>query len=866
MRTGHQSLSNSTSVKSPRSFLQIPNRACCGFRLSSKSLTSTGCYFSLFSVSIRKGDSCLEHFLFKLFFLLNFAAFTPLFAQTASHPKKADLPPQDEIWYGAVTQTSEAEWKYLKGASKLQTSDMSITADAIDFNSDTSWAYARGHVRLEHFATGDILNADHAEYNIRTEEGKFYAINGTSPSKILTSPGVLTTTNPFYFQANWADRIKNRYILHHGFITDCKMPKPWWTFQSPRFDVVPGERAIARHAVLRVHHLPVLYLPYFYRPLGRNPRQSGFLTPNLGRSTIRGYMIGGGYYWAINRSYDADYVLQYFTLRGPAHTANFRGKPNDKTDFNFSLYDVQDKGIVQPSGPNVKQGGLEFEVTAKTQILGFTGRLDFNYLSSYLFRQAFANSYNSALSSEVSSIGFLQRHFNHDIYSLNFVFSRDQLFETATSLNTPKNAITIQKQPSVEFFGRDQQISPSLPVWFSFSSTAGLLRREESDYLATGTSSVPLLGTTCSSLYGCVFTSDTGLIMPRIDLEPRVSTVVRFAGFSLEPSVTLGLTDYGKSYSSNTTSYTPVSCNGYPSCAPGVSAYNVTLQSASLLRKDADFVLGFYVPSIEKIFTPPAWMHLGTKLKHVVELNATYEYVTGINQFQQIIHFDQTDIISNTNQLTFDLTNRLWKKDKAGKVTELLNWHVMQAHYFDPIFGGAVIAGQRNVNLAALELTPYTFLDGPRSYSPIESSLTISPYSFFSFEYRTAYDPARHRFIDHAVSSSFRKSKYSVNVSDTAITTVPLLVPQANQLSFGAAYGTSTRRGWNLGGNVTYDLLLDRQLFTFVQATYNTDCCGFSVQLRRFNFGIRDENQYLFSFSLANLGTFGSMQKQDRIF
>lgn len=771
-------------------------------------------------------------------------------AQTANHPKKADLPPFDEIWYGAVTQTSESEWKYLKGSARLQTTEMLITADEIDFNSDTSWAYARGHVRLEHFATGDILNADHAEYNIRTEEGKFFAIDGTSPSKILTSPGVLTTTNPFYFQAQWADRIKNRYVLHHGFITDCKMPKPWWTFQSPQFDVVPGERAIARHAVLRVQHLPILYLPYFYRPLGRNPRQSGFLTPNIGHSSIRGYMIGGGYYWAINRSYDADYVLQYFTLRGPAHTANFRGKPNDKTDFNFSLYDVQDKGVPGTGPPLEKQGGLEFELTAKTQILGFTGKLDFNYLSSFLFRQAFANSYNSALSSEVSSIGYLQRHFNNDVYSLNFVFQRDQLYEAATLLTQPKDDVVIQKLPSIEFFGRDKQISSNLPVWFSFGATAGLFRRQESDYVAA----TP------------VFTLDTGLIMPRVDVEPRVSTALRFAGFSLEPSVTLGLTDYGKSYASNNANYIAVSCGGYPSCAPGVGSYNVVLQGTNLLRKDADFVLGFYVPSIERVYTPPAWLHLGKKLKHVVELNATYEYVTGINQFQKIIRFDQTDILSNTNQLTFDLTNRVWKKDKNGNVSELISWHVMQAHYFDPTFGGAAVAGDRTVNLAALELSPYTFLNGPRSYSPIESSLTVNPVSFFSLDYRTAYDPALHRFIDHAFSASFRKSKYALSVSDTAITTIPLLVPQANQITFGLAYGTSTRRGWNLGGNITYDLLLDRRLFEFVQATYNTDCCGFSLQLRRFNFGNRDENQYLFSFSLANLGTFGSMQKQDRIF
>ncbi len=65
---------------------------------------------------------------------------------------------------------------------------------------------------------------------------------------------------------------------------------------------------------------------------------------------------------------------------------------------------------------------------------------------------------------------------------------------------------------------------------------------------------------------------------------------------------------------------------------------------------------------------------------------------------------------------------------------------------------------------------------------------------------------------------------------------------------------------------MNYDLLLNRRLFTFIQGSYNTDCCGFSLQWRRFNLGIRNDNQYLFSFSLANIGNFGSLQKQANIF
>jgi LPS-assembly protein len=745
-------------------------------------------------------------------------------AQSVPRPLKADLPPEDQIWMSSAgEQESNGEWRYLKSGAKVRTSEMVITADEIDYNSDTQWTYARGHVRLEHYATGEILNADHGEFNLKTEEGKFYAVDGTSPAKILTSPGVLTTTNPFYFKAMWADRIKNRYILHHGFVTDCVMPKPWWTFNAPVFDIIPGDRAIGKHTILRIKRLPVLYLPYFVRPLGRNPRKSGFLTPNFGHSSTRGWLYGGGYYWAINRSYDLDYVLQYFTLRGPAHTLDFRGKPNSVSDFNFNYYQVQDKGLPQPGSTLLKEGGEQFELTGRTEILGFTAKLDYNYLSSILFREVFSNSFTLSISSEVVSVGFLQRHFKHDAYTVNIAFSRDQLFLNTTLPGVKADDVIIQKLPMLDVVGRDQQIAKGpLPLWFSFGASGGLISRQEP-------------------------TLQTGWVTSRVDVEPRVSTAFDFKGFSLNPSVTFGATDYSKDYSSN-------------------SASTGVVSGDNLFRKDADVVMDLRLPTLEKVSAPPKWMHLGSKMKHVIEAEAVYENVSGVNEFQKTIHFDSTDIISNTNQLTLSITNRLYRKDAQGNVSEVLTWVVTQARYFDPTFGGAVVAGQRNVVLAQEELTPYTFLDGPRTYSPVESVLTLSPYSFFSLDYRAGYDPRRNKFVDHTLGVTFRRSKYFANMSETAVTTNVLLVPTINQISFGGGYGSSNRRGWNLGATATYDVPSRRVLYEFGQVSFNTDCCGYSVQLRRINIGARDETQYLFSFSLANLGTFGSLQKQDRIF
>ena len=54
--------------------------------------------------------------------------------------------------------------------------------------------------------------------------------------------------------------------------------------------------------------------------------------------------------------------------------------------------------------------------------------------------------------------------------------------------------------------------------------------------------------------------------------------------------------------------------------------------------------------------------------------------------------------------------------------------------------------------------------------------------------------------------------------------------------------------------------------FATTQVTYNTDCCGISVQYRRFNFGSRFENQFRIALAVANIGTFGTLKKQERMF
>src|SRR4051794_40785078 len=109
------------------------------------------------------------------------ACATSVLGQTAATPMKADLPKDDEIGFHAIDQDSQGSMRYLHKNARIETSDMVISADEIRYNSDTAWAYAQGHVKLEHFLTGDKVQADHAEYNLKTQTGKFYVVDGTAP-------------------------------------------------------------------------------------------------------------------------------------------------------------------------------------------------------------------------------------------------------------------------------------------------------------------------------------------------------------------------------------------------------------------------------------------------------------------------------------------------------------------------------------------------------------------------------------------------------------------------------------------------------------------------------------------------------------
>src|SRR4029077_4201674 len=116
------------------------------------------------------------------------------------HTPRPDAPASDEFRVVADKQETDGSMRHLRGHVLLESIDMKLTADEVDYDQDSGDAEFRGHVHYENFGEGNHLYCDHGKYNVNDETGIFWEVSGTSPAKILARPGLLTTNNPFYFE------------------------------------------------------------------------------------------------------------------------------------------------------------------------------------------------------------------------------------------------------------------------------------------------------------------------------------------------------------------------------------------------------------------------------------------------------------------------------------------------------------------------------------------------------------------------------------------------------------------------------------------------------------------------------------------
>src|SRR5208282_2384428 len=140
---------------------------------------------------------------------------------------------------------------------------------------------------------------------------------------------------------------------------------------------------------------------------------------------------------------------------------------------------------------------------------------------------------------------------------------------------------------------------------------------------------------------------------------------------------------------------------------------------------------------------------------------------------------DATDVLTNTNEVEYSVVNRIYAKrlesdrkdcdvpamsalviggpPQVGAVPwelparpdalpcasgprEILSWEIGQKYFFDPTFGNALVAGQRNVFTTTADFTGIAFLDSERRFAPIISRLRVETSPRTNTEWDLDYD------------------------------------------------------------------------------------------------------------------------------
>ena len=765
-------------------------------------------------------------------------------------------PGRNEVLIRADEQEKNQDIYSARGHVEIRFNGNILHADQVRYDSSTGQVTATGHVVFDGGLHNEHIVGSHATYDVSRDSGMFYDATGSTGARVKNKTMFLTSSTPFFFSGKKIERLgPDHYRVYYGFVTSCQLPKPKWQFDSEVSDVEVGDEAKMHHATLKLGGIPVFYFPFVEHPADNFGRKSGFLPPDIGYSNSKGFIFQDDYYWVLGRNADATIGAGVYAARGWEQDGEVRW-------LGFkSAFEMQYFGVVDNQGNPVShqlQGGEEIKVTGFKQLPdGFIAATNIDLLSSYIFRLGFALGFTEAINSEVRSNGFVTK--NWDGYGLGFLASRYENYESTTW----GDDISIVHAPSVDFSTVERPFSRTDFVYSYDAAVAGLNRSE--------------IG------------FETAPIVPRLDAAPYIAWPKLFDGWTFRPQIGAEETWYGEQL------------------APGTSStpYGIAIHDA-INRNVANASFELRPPTLSRIFNRKPF---GRVLKHTIDTYAIYRYQTGIDNFSQIIRFDYRDILADTNEVEYGVINRLYSKktnvsshcyqrqaygassekltpaqkaaeEQACKDTSppsgnVVEWKLAQVYYANRTFGGALVPGQRNVFDSTVDFTGIAFLIDPRIFSPIISRLRVVSGNT-DFQWGVDYDPVLHQVNASTMFAGYRWGKWYLNGGETylnapgevAIVNGVPMQQTYNQWRMGAIYGGMASMGLSAGVSVAMSAE-PPPLFegATIQVNYNWDCCGVAFQYQRYALGsTRNENAYHFSFSLTNVGTFGSIKRLQRLY
>ena len=647
-------------------------------------------------------------------------------------------PTDRKVVLESVDQKRSGDIVTLDGDVHIEYGAYRVEADHVEYNDATGDVTATGHVHISGGANAETLRASHGTLNIHDETGRFYDVQGSIGVKQSDRGAtVYTTSDPFLFTGKMVVKSgPDEMHIYDGMVTSCQLPTPDWQLTAGEFLVHNG-KASAKRAFFRIRNFPVLFLPFVTHPTEEGERQTGFLIPVIGNSSSKGVVLGEQIYMTLGRSADLTVGAEYFSRRGWQQSATFRFHGNGM-DFAQAHYSgLLDRGFYQNTTDNngnpitayVNQGGEDVTFSGRKDIGDHTrAAASVEYLSSYIYREAFTDNFNQAVSTDITSYAYMTHAKSGYVGSV--AFDRYQ----GVKIVSTGEQIRIFHAPLIDGDVLERRLGSTPLLWSATAQFADLKRTQGTPSAQTG------------------FASD---FVGRFDLHPRLALPFSFAGFHFRPEVGLRDTYYQHSRT--------------PSNLPGPPPVE---RAASLNRLIAEAQFEVRAPVLERTFdTGFLSRMLGGQARHTIEPELHYRFASGVNDFTSTLRFDATDVVANRNELEYGFVQRLFLRPArtraceagetpnevdgtCGGARETLRWKLFERAYFDDSFGGIIVNGRRNVLDSTLDLSGVAFLTDHRAISPIVSEMKLSATDHIDLEWDMNYDTHAGKF--HAEQHLFQ--------------------------------------------------------------------------------------------------------------
>jgi LPS-assembly protein len=564
-----------------------------------------------------------------------------------------------------------------------------LQADKVTIYEAENKMLAEGSVIFDQGDDQRITGAK-ATWNYKTKLGVFEDSTGFTNQ---TNDGTV-----IYFTAERVERVAlDEVVVTKGKFTACEEAVPKWSFTADEARIKQNDKVKLKNAKFRVKDVPLIPLPYASIPIKERDRSSGFLTPTFGFSGNKGFRLSNAYYQTLGRSADVTIRGDIYTSRGIGYGLDFRTRANSRSYLNFGFYAVKDRifGHKEDVDHPDQGGSLVYAEGVHYFSNGFTAAVDVRLTSNLDFRQVFSDGIQQIISPIEVSQGFVNKSWGS--YTLDFL-ARSQV------ISIPNVRVKTRNLPSVNFEKRPTMVSFLKPLYFSFkTSVEGVSRREEVDDIAlyrlqTGSDPVisPVLG-------------------QRFDIFPQVTLPINSKYFNLTATGAMRVTYYSNSFDDMR-----------------------RVVGRDVIRKYGEFQLDFRPVALAKNYYGKGDAF---RFRHVIEPFVTYRYIKGVDNFNKIVRFDYLDTITDTNEIEYGITNRIYTRRYAEAVTKDAQERLRQAGSEPPASaGGFLSSSPARGGVAPAPGDGVVGADGTARSQPAKSnSLSIQPYEIFTLTVRGKY-------------------------------------------------------------------------------------------------------------------------------